>query len=189
MSEHGTHLTNQLLIAMPALDDPHFARTVAYVCQHDAEGAMAVVINRPATFTLGEILSELELGDTRTPLGDTPVLLGGPVSVERGFVLHSIDERRWDSSIQPAADLMLTTSRDILAAIAQDQAPARFLFALGYAGWSAGQLERELRENAWLTAPADPALLFDVPPDQRWHAATASIGVDPTHLSSYAGRA
>lgn len=189
MSEDGTHLTNQLLIAMPALDDPHFARTVAYVCQHDTDGAMAVVINRTASFSLGEIVSELELDTAPGTLGDRPVLLGGPVSVERGFVLHSVDGRNWDSSIQPAADLMLTTSRDILAAIALGQAPPRFLFALGYAGWAAGQLEQELRENAWLTAPADRALLFDVPPEQRWHAAAASIGVDPSRLTSYGGRA
>lgn len=189
MSEDGSHLTNQLLIAMPALDDPNFARTVAYVCQHDADGAMAVVINRPATYRLGEILNELKLETSRPGLGDAPVLMGGPVSVERGFVLHTADARTWDASIQPAADLLLTTSRDVLAAIAADQGPARFLFALGYAGWGAGQLERELRDNAWLTAPAERSLLFDVPPEQRWHAATASIGIDPAQLSSYAGRA
>lgn len=189
MSNAGTSLIDQLLIAMPALDDPNFARTVAYVCQHDASGAMAVVINRPASFSLGDILDELRLEAVPAGLSGRPVLQGGPVSVERGFVLHTVDDRTWESSIQPAADLKLTTSRDVLAAIAGNEAPERYLFALGYAGWAAGQLEQELRDNAWLTAPADRDLLFDVPLDQRWHAATASIGIDPSRLSSYAGRA
>lgn len=185
----GSHLTNQLLIAMPALEDANFARTVAYVCQHDDDGAMALVINRPATFTLGDILGDPELEPVRGRLAKIPVLLGGPVGIERGFVLHTTDERTWESSLQPAPGLAVTTSRDILLAIANGQGPQRFLFALGYAGWAAGQLERELAENAWLTAPADPDLLFAVPPERRWHAATASIGIDPSRLSSYAGRA
>lgn len=189
MADTSPYLTDQLLIAMPALDDPNFTRTVAYVCQHDADGAMALVINRRAAFTLGDILTELNLDAAGPDVNDTPVLLGGPVSTERGFVLHSPDARTWDSSIQPAHDLMVTTSRDILTAIAQGQAPSRCLFVLGYAGWGAGQLERELRDNAWLTAPADRTLLFDTASDRRWHAATASIGIDPLHLSSYAGRA
>lgn len=189
MADASTYLTDQLLIAMPALDDPNFARAVAYVCQHDADGAMALVINRRAAFNLGDILTELKLDPATPDVAALPVLLGGPVSTERGFVLHSPDARTWDSSIQPAADLMVTTSRDVLAAIAQGQAPARCLFVLGYAGWGAGQLERELRDNAWLTVPAERSLLFDTPPDRRWQAATASIGIDPLHLSSYAGRA
>lgn len=185
----AAYLTDHFLIAMPALDDENFARSVVYVCQHNADGAMALVINRLAGFVLGDVLQELELPAAAAAVASMPVHLGGPVQPERGFILHAPDERRWDSSLEIAPDMMLTTSRDILTAIADGNPPQRALFALGYAGWGAGQLEKELRENAWLTVPADRTTVFDSPADQRWQAAMGLVGVDFTQLSGQAGNA
>jgi putative transcriptional regulator len=185
----AAYLTDHFLIAMPSMQDPNFARTVAYVCQHDADGALALVINRLAGFRLGEILAELELPVASETVAATAVHIGGPVQPERGFVLHAPDEREWDASMTIAADLRLTTSRDILAAIADGQAPARTLFALGYAGWTAGQLEQELLDNTWLTVAADRRTLFELPAEQRWRAAIALVGIDFTQLSAVSGHA
>lgn len=185
----AAYLDDHFLIAMPSMQDPNFTRAVAYVCQHNDDGAMALVINRTAGFRLGDILDELNLKAASDAAGDKPVLIGGPVQGERGFVLHVPDDRTWDSSLDIAADMRLTTSRDILAAIADDRPPERMLFALGYAGWGAGQLERELLDNAWLTVKADRRTLFDLPADERWQAAIALVGIDFTQLSGVAGRA
>ncbi len=184
-----SNLTNHFLIAMPAMDDPGFTRTVAYVCQHTGEGAMALVINRPAGFQLGDILDELDLTPANGDVAATPVLIGGPVQSERGFILHEPDGRSWDSSFNVTDDMTVTTSRDMLVAIAEGRAPQRMLFALGYAGWDAGQLERELLDNAWLTVPADRRTTFDLPADQRWQAAISLVGIDFTQLSGQAGHA
>lgn len=185
----ATYLTDHLLIAMPAMGDPNFARTVTYICQHNADGAMGLIVNRPAGFSLGDILAELSLEAANAQVAQTPILIGGPVQPERGFVLHAPDERSWDSSFQVAPDMAVTTSRDILLAIAEGRAPARTLFALGYAGWGAGQLDRELLDNAWLTAPAERSILFDTPIERRWQAAAFLVGVDPSNLPGYAGHA
>jgi putative transcriptional regulator len=185
----AANLTDHFLIAMPAMEDPNFARTVAYVCQHTAEGAMALVINRPAGFVLGDILDELELAPANADVAATPVLLGGPVQAERGFILHEPDGRAWDSSFEVSDAMTVTTSRDMLVAIAEGRAPPRMLFALGYAGWDAGQLERELLDNAWLTVPADRQTAFDLPADRRWQAAINLVGFDFTQLSGQAGHA
>ncbi len=181
-------LANQLIIASPALDDPNFARSVALICQHDGEGAMGVLINRPSEYTLGEVLEQMQLQTGDAALRDRPVLSGGPVHPERGFVLHD-DARAWDSTLQVADGLYLTTSRDILEAMAAGHGPDHALVTLGCAGWGAGQLEYELGENAWLTAPADAAVLFDTPLEQRWQKAGGLIGVDMTRLTDYSGHA
>ncbi|MCB1587941.1 MAG: YqgE/AlgH family protein [Xanthomonadales bacterium] len=183
-----SYLDNHFLIAMPALQDPNFARAVVVLCQHNDEGALGIVVNRVSGMQLGELLHQLDIGVSEPALGEQAVYLGGPVQQDRGFVLHE-PHGDFDSSFAVSDQLHLTTSRDVLEALASGQGPQRALVALGYAGWSAGQLEQELLDNAWLSTPLDPDLLFDLPPDERWQAAAASIGIDPVMLSSYAGHA
>ena len=180
--------TNQLLIALPALNDPHFARSVALICQHDEEGAMGVVVNRASEYTLGDVLAQMNLEVRDPALGGQIVLNGGPVHPERGFVLHDGD-RQWDSTLTIGNGLALTTSRDILEAMAEGAGPTHVVVALGCAGWGAGQLEFELGENSWLTVPADNELLFALPLEQRWHAAGGRIGIDITRVTDYSGHA
>lgn len=188
MSVDSTPLASQLLIALPALDDPNFARGVALICQHDDDGAMGVIINRASEYTLGDVLSQMNLDTRDEALRQQIVLSGGPVHPERGFVLHD-DARGWDSLLQVADGLYLTTSRDILEAMARGDGPAHAVVALGCAGWGAGQLEFELGENSWLTVPVDAELVFSLPLEQRWQAAGSRIGVDMTRLTDYSGHA
>jgi len=185
MSEQ-TYLTGQFLVAMPQLADPNFAQTVTYICQHSSEGALGIVISRPLEMRLAEILESMQISVTETGAADLPVYLGGPVQPERGFVLHT-PLGRWQGTLVVSDTIGLTTSRDILEAIATGRGPDKCLIALGYAGWGAGQLEREMLDNAWLNVPADPEILFDLPPAQRWRAAAARLGVDLDLLSSQAG--
>lgn len=181
-------LSNQLLVALPALADPNFSRTVALICQHDEQGAMGVVVNRASEYTMGQVLSQMGIGSDDADLCARAVLHGGPVHQERGFVLHD-GGRQWDSSLQVAPGLYLTTSRDVLEAMAAGEGPANAVVALGCAGWGAGQLEYELGENTWLTAPADPELLFALPLEQRWQTAAGRIGVDLFRMTDYSGHA
>jgi putative transcriptional regulator len=181
-------LGNRLLIAMPSMLDPNFARTVTLVCQHDAGGALGLVINRRAPLTVGDVLRQLGIEARDPGLSAAPVYLGGPVQPERGFVLHDGD-RDYEATLPIAPGLRLTTSRDVLAAMAAGEGPRHALLALGYAGWGAGQLESELRDNAWLTADADPALIFEAPVEARWEAAARLVGVDPSRLAGEAGHA
>ena len=181
-------LANQFLIALPALADSPFARTVTLICQHDAEGAMGVVVNRPAEYTLGEVFEQMGIVSEDDALRAQPVLAGGPVHPERGFVLHDGDGE-WDSSLEIAEGLSVTTSRDILEAMARGEGPRHVAVALGCAGWGAGQLEHELVDNSWLTAPADGEILFALPLQQRWQAAAARIGVDMARMADYSGHA
>jgi putative transcriptional regulator len=184
----GDSLTSQLLIALPTLADSPFARSVTLICQHDDEGAMGVVVNRPAEYTLGEVFEQMGISSQDASLCARPVLAGGPVHPERGFVLHD-GGRQWDSSLAIANGLSVTTSRDILEAVARGEGPQHVAVALGCAGWGAGQLERELVENSWLTAPSDDDILFAVPLDKRWQAAAARIGVDMSRVTDYSGHA
>lgn len=181
-------LVGTLLVAMPAMDDPRFARSVVLVCQHGSDGAMGLVINRLAEYHLRDVFEQMQIAVKRAPLLEQPVLQGGPVHSDRGFVLHD-GEREWDSSLRVGSSLAITTSRDVLEALARDEGPARFLLALGYAGWGEGQLESELSDNAWLTVPADADLLFEVPLEQRWTIANSRLGFDPSNLAGYAGHA
>ncbi|ODS62936.1 MULTISPECIES: YqgE/AlgH family protein [unclassified Arenimonas] len=176
------------LIAMPAMDDPNFVRSVTLVCQHDEGGAMGLVINHPADVRFGELLDQLRLANGDAALAERLVLDGGPVQPDRGFVLHD-DPRPWDSSLRLRNGLAVTTSRDILEAIARGDGPANWLLALGYAGWDAGQLEAEMAANSWLTVPADAGLVFDIPVEARWRAAAGRLGVDLDRLADYAGHA
>ncbi|MGH8117538.1 MAG: YqgE/AlgH family protein, partial [Rhodanobacteraceae bacterium] len=177
------------MIAMPAMNDPNFERGITFICQHNEEGAMGLVVNRLSDFNLGDVLQQMHMPCERAEVAAVPVLVGGPVQPERGFVLHTSSGREWDSSYHVSDALSVTTSRDILAAMADGDGPKRALVTLGYAGWGAGQLEYELRENAWLTVQADDRILFDTALEQRWGAAVALVGIDPANLTSYSGRA
>lgn len=188
MSALSLPLSNHLLVALPSLADSTFERAVALICQHDDNGAMGVVVNQPSDFTLGEVFAQMEIDTDDGDLRAVPVLNGGPVHPERGFVIHD-DARSWDSSLKVAEGLYLTTSRDILEAMAAGHGPRNALVTLGCAGWSAGQLEQELAENSWLTVPADAALLFASPLEERWQLAASRIGVDMSHLAGYSGHA
>ena len=183
-----TWLTGHLLIAMPAMADPNFVRTVTYVCEHTDQGALGIVINRPLQMDLGTVFEQLALDATDAARSREPVLRGGPVQVERGFVLHEPD-RKWDSTVEVSSSVHLTTSQDILSALAEGTGPRRALMALGYAGWGAGQLEMAMGANAWLSVPASDAILFDTPFEARWAAAAALLGINLATLSSEAGHA
>jgi putative transcriptional regulator len=199
-------LENQLLIAMPALGDPYFNKTVTYICEHNEEGAMGLIINLPVNITLSDLLKQiepeedeaaqvvestdgevLEATDITNSL-EQLVLSGGPISQQRGFVLHS-SQTGWTSSLALSKELMITTSKDILLALGTEKAPEQFMVTLGYAGWGPGQLEQELQANSWLTTPADSNILFNTPIEQRWKKATEKLGIDLAHLSSDIGHA
>jgi len=181
-------LTEHFLIAMPAMEDPNFARGVTLLCQHDDDGAMGLMINRVSDYTMGELFDQMQMECTDVVLRATPVLLGGPVQPERGFVLHD-DEREWSSTLRFGKGLAVSTSRDIIAAMARGEGPKRALVTLGYAGWDAGQLEAELTRNDWLTVPADHAIVFEQPLEARWQAAAKSLGVNLANLSDSVGHA
>jgi len=188
----GAYLTNQLLVAMPTLADPNFAQTVTLICEHTAKGALGIVINRPMAMGLGEVFQQLSLATDNPDLRDQPVLRGGPVHQDRGFVLHppaADGTSPWDATLKVSPTLHVTTSRDILDSMARGAGPQPAVVALGYAGWDAGQLEQEIRSNAWLNVPVDEAILFRTPYEQRWHAAARLLGIDFGRLSSQAGHA
>ncbi|HDP89314.1 MAG TPA: YqgE/AlgH family protein, partial [Thioalkalivibrio sp.] len=172
-----TYFTNQFLIAMPALADPNFFRSVTLICEHNADGALGIVINQPTDIRLGELLDHLEIATAREDIAALPVYSGGPVEMERGFVLHQ-PVGTWEGSLQITDQLALTTSSDILRALAEGRGPEHVLVALGYAGWGPGQLEQEMADNAWLTSPASLDILFETPADQRWRAAARQLGID-----------
>jgi putative transcriptional regulator len=183
-----TALTNHFLIAMPNMRDPSFVRSVAFMCQHNEDGAMGIVINRLSEYRLGDVLAQMGLKSDLAEVEDAPVLIGGPVQPERGFVLHA-PHGAWESSYKISESICVTTSRDVLVAIAEGRGPQRALVALGYAGWGAGQIETELKENGWLTTLASERILFDTPLEQRWDAAAALVGASISNLASYAGHA
>lgn len=183
-----TYLNNQLLIAMPNLADPNFFHSVTLMCQHSDEGALGITINRPVAMQLGEIFLQMGIKVMDPGCNNIPVFAGGPVQQERGFILHSPElDNRWESTIPVSNKISLTTSKDILEAVAQDQGPKDFLVALGYAGWGVGQLEKEITANSWLHTPCVNNILFDTPVEQRWSAAADQIGVDINLLTMPAG--
>lgn len=183
-----TNLTNHFLIAMPGLEDPNFFHTVTYICEHTSDGAMGIVINRPMDLQLSDIFEQLEIKIVSPKLAEQPVYLGGPVQSDRGFVLHD-SATEWNSTLRITPDICVTTSLDILEAIASDKGPAHSLIALGYAGWGAGQLESELAQNAWLNGPAKSDIIFQRASQERWQAAADLLGVDLNLLSSDTGHA
>ncbi len=181
-------LKDHFLIAMPSMGDPNFNETVAYLCKHDEDGALGIVVNRPTDMVVEEIFQQYSLEVLTQDQGTQPVLMGGPVHPDRGFVLHQ-SETDFDSTFDPTARIKVTVSQDILAVMASGQGPSPAAVALGYAGWAAGQLESELAANAWLSAPADPAIVFETPFEQRWRAAASLLGVDIHQITNYAGHA
>lgn len=190
----GQYLKNHFLIAMPQLQDPYFERTVTLICDHSEEGAMGIVINRPMDLYFGEVLEQLNLPNDNLEAKtlDKPVLIGGPVARENGLVLHKTDYEHkniWDSTLAVSEKIHLTTSQDILHALAKGKGPAQQHFALGYSGWDAGQLEEEIRNNSWLITPVHESIVFDLPFTQRWEAAAQLIGIDVDKLSHVAGHA
>jgi putative transcriptional regulator len=184
-----TALTGHLLIAMPSMMDPNFYQTVTYICEHSEHGALGIVINRPLEMDVGEIFKQLSLDhEIESDMANSPVLRGGPVQIERGFVIHETTEK-WQATAPVTDSIQVTTSQDILSAMAIGDGPKRAVIALGYAGWGAGQLESEISENAWLSVPACADILFDTPFEERWREAAATLGIDLATLSNEAGHA
>jgi len=181
-------LRDHFLIAMPTLKDPNFSQSVALICEHNEDGAMGIVVNRPLELTMSEILSQMDIACPDSKIGELPVHLGGPVQCGRGFVICA-PPGDWDATLKVSDDIGVASSRDILEAIAEGRGPEQTFIALGYAGWGAGQLEQEIMENSWLSGPFDPSVLFDVPYENRRHAAAACAGVDLNLIASEAGHA
>lgn len=184
----NVQLANHFLIAMPAMVDPHFAKTLTLICEHNDQGALGVVINRPIEMNLHGLLEQLGINPDTKEFASVPVHFGGPVQVDRGFVLHT-PQGEWQSTLAISTDLGLTTSKDILEAVAKGAGPTHTLVTLGYAGWAPGQLEHELAQNAWLTVPARNDIIFEMPAEERLAAAMGLLGVDYAKLSEVAGHA
>lgn len=186
------NLTNQFLIAMPGMTDGNFAGAVVYMCEHTERGALGLIINRPIEIGVQQLFEKVDLVLEREDLLATPVYLGGPVQTERGFVLHEqLDEEggHYSSTLKIDGGLEMTTSRDVLEAMANGAGPRKVLITLGYAGWSAGQLEEELSRNGWLSVAADRDIIFDTPVEERYDRALSLLGIDRGFLSSEAGHA
>ena len=188
------NLTNHFLIAMPGLSDALFGRSVVFMCEHSERGALGLVINKPSDIRLPRLFEKIDLPMGRADLRDTPVFQGGPVQTERGFVLHdAIDsaegESIYASTLAIPGGLEMTTSKDVLEAMASGAGPRRVLVTLGYASWAQGQLESEITENSWLTVAADPAVIFDAPVNERYERAMALLGLQPWMLAPDAGHA
>ena len=181
-------LTGHFLIAMPSLDDGFFNHAVTYICEHDETGSFGIIINQETTLTLKQIIKEMKI-DTEVDYNETqPVYIGGPVDQGRGFILHR-PTGNWQSTLKVNDRIALTTSKDILLAIATNKGPKDSIVALGYAGWTSGQLDDEIANNTWLSCPAEEQIIFDTPPEERWKAAAQLIGIDLTLLSNDTGHA
>lgn len=185
------NLKNQFLIAMPSFTDPYFKQTVVYMCEHNEDGAMGLVVNVPVDLTIDSLLTQIDMMDSQRDLKELAghqVYQGGPVAQERGFVLHTPKDG-FNSSLALSNQVMITTSKDILETLGTDKQPEQYLVTLGYAGWSAGQLEQEIANNAWLNIPADPDIIFNTPTHERWEAAARQLGFEPWQLTSDIGHA
>ena len=182
------NLSNHFLIAMPSMLDPTFGGTVVYQCEHNENGALGMVINKPTELTMSALFERLDLTPEIAPFIEKPVMFGGPVQDDRGFVLHS-PLGAFSSMLRVTDDIAFTTSRDVLEAVASGTGPQRLLVSIGYSGWGAGQLEQEISRNGWLTVAADPAVIFDLPIKERYTAAIKLLGIDPSMLASGAGHA
>ena len=182
------NLSHQFLIAMPAMVESTFAKSLIYICEHNEQGALGIIVNRPISLTLGELFDQIKVPLNRPQLKDLPVHFGGPVQTDRGFVLHDpIGE--WQSTLLINNKIGLTTSKDILEAVGEGQGPNNLLVTLGYAGWEPGQLEHELAQNAWLNMNASEHIMFELPAEERLYAAMTLLGVDYATLSEEAGHA
>ncbi len=188
METPTANFTHHFLIAMPNMVDPHFARTLTYIAEHNEQGALGIIVNRPIDMTLATLFERVELPLENTSFAGQPVYFGGPVQTDRGFVLHR-PMAEWHSTLKVNDEVGLTSSRDILQAIGNTGEPHDVIITLGYAGWAAGQLEQELVDNTWLTVQADLEIIFDLPPEERLVAAMQKLGVDFANLSEVAGHA
>jgi len=188
MDTVSSNLTHHFLVAMPSMLDPHFARSLTYIAEHNEQGALGVIVNRPLDMTLGTLFERVELNLESSGFDEQPVYFGGPVQTDRGFVLHR-PSGEWHSTLRVNDEVGLTSSRDILQAIGSKGEPREVLVSLGFSAWAAGQLEQELADNAWLTIPADMFIVFGLPPEQRLSAALQKLGIDLTQLSEVAGHA
>jgi putative transcriptional regulator len=182
------NLAHHFLIATPTMDDPNFQQSVTYICEHNESGVLGIIINRPTTLQLADILTQMEIPVYNHDINDLLVLSGGPTHQEKGFVLHQ-PFGRWRSSFEAADGIVVTTSKDILSAIANEQCPSNILITLGYAGWNPGQLEKELLNSYWLVCPADPKILFETPCEERWTRAASLLGIDIFSMVGYIGHA
>ena len=182
------NLTDHFLIAMPAMDDPYFSRTLIYIAEHNDQGALGLIVNRPIDMDLATLFEKIEVPLESPNVGRLPVYFGGPVQTDRGFVLHR-PVGNWQSTLVVTSEVGLTSSRDVLQAVGKDGQPGEIMVTLGYSGWSAGQLENELVQNTWLTVPADPRILFELPFEERLPSAMETLGIDFANLSEKAGHA
>jgi len=186
--QQDANFTHHFLIAMPAMVDPNFARTLTYICEHNEQGALGIVINRPLDMTLEALFERIDIPLEARRFAALPVMFGGPVQTDRGFVLHR-PVGKWQATLPVKDELGLTSSRDILQSVGSAGEPEEFVVSLGYAGWAAGQLEYELAQNAWLTVAADAQVIFGLPPEERLPAAMQLLGFDLANLSDVAGHA
>jgi putative transcriptional regulator len=184
----SVNLTDNFLIAMPTLEDPYFSHALVYVCEHNENGALGIIVNRPLDMTLAGLFEKIEIKLDAEILAKLPVYFGGPVQLDRGFVLHR-PIGQWQSTLAITSEVGLTSSRDVLASVGSAGLPSEIIVTLGYAGWDAGQLEEELAQNSWLTVPANAGILFDLPPEERLPAAMQKLGISFSQLSDTAGHA
>ncbi len=182
------NLTDNFLIAMPALEDPYFAHALVYICEHNENGALGIIVNRPIDMNLAGLFEKIDLKFEAESLAKLPIYFGGPVQLDRGFVLHR-PVGQWQSTLAVNSEVGLTSSRDVLAAVGSAGLPSEIIVTLGYSGWDAGQLEEEIAQNSWLTVAAKNSILFDLPPEERLPAALQKLGISFTQLSDVAGHA
>lgn len=182
------NLKNHFLIAMPNLQDPNFQQSVTYICEHDENGAMGLMLTHSTNYLLEDLLQQLKIPCQLSGIGQRKIMFGGPVELQSGFILHR-PAGSWQSSLHVTDEVAVTTSRDILEALATGQGPGENIITMGYAGWGRGQLEQELASNSWLTYPADADMLFKTSPDQLWHTAAGALGIDLSLLSGEVGHA
>ena len=188
MKSKKNWLNNQLLIAMPSMTDPNFSHTVTLICEHSEQGALGIIINRPMDMKITNLMEQLELSATNISIKEKLILNGGPLSQERGFVLHNSQEA-FQNSLSISDDVKLTLSKDIIDAISSGHGPEKSIIALGYAGWEAGQLEKEMLLNTWLSIPVNLNLIFDLPYEKRWEISVKTLGFNPNQLSTQIGHA
>lgn len=184
----SVNLTDNFLIAMPTLEDPYFSNALVYICEHNENGALGIIVNRPIDMDLAGLFEKIDIKLSAENLAKLPVYFGGPVQLDRGFVLHR-PVGKWQSTLAVNSEVGLTSSRDVLNSVGSEGLPAEIIVTLGYAGWDAGQLESELAQNSWLTVPAKAEILFDLPPEERLPAAMLKLGISFTQLSDVAGHA
>ncbi|UCV07696.1 YqgE/AlgH family protein [Dechloromonas denitrificans] len=184
----SVNLTDNFLIAMPTLEDPYFSNALVYICEHNENGALGIIVNRPLDMNLAGLLEKIEIKLDAEGLAKLPVYFGGPVQLDRGFVLHR-PIGQWQSTLAVNSEVGLTSSRDVLTSVGSAGLPSEIIVTLGYAGWEAGQLENELAQNSWLTVPAKSEILFDMPPEERLPAAMQKLGISFSQLSDTAGHA